>query len=169
MDTLEAIMTRRSVRVFEPREVSKDLLLKLVAAGMQAPSAGNEQPWQFVICNDRSILQRVREFHPYAQMTDTAPAAILVCADMALDERKGYWQQDCAAATQNILLAAHGLGLGAVWTGMYPREDRVAGARKLFGLPESIVPLSLIFVGYPAEHPAPENRFKEERVHWNHW
>ncbi len=169
MDALEAIKTRRSVRVFQRRELPREMLLELVAAGMQAPSAGNQQPWQFVVVDDRGLLLRVPEFHPYAQMAETAPAAILVCGDLSLEQRKGYWVQDCSAATQNILLAAHAMGLGAVWTGVYPREDRVAGARKLFGLPESIIPLSLIFVGYPEEHPAPENRFKEERIHWNGW
>jgi len=169
MDALEAIRTRRSVRVFTGEPVARELLLQVVAAGMQAPSAGNQQPWQFVVIDDRGLLLRVPEFHPYAQMAETAPAAILVCGDLQLEQRKGYWVQDCAAATQNILLAAHALGLGAVWTGVYPREERVAGARRLFGVPEHVVPLSLIFVGYPAEHPAPENRFREDRVHWNRW
>lgn len=169
MDALEAIRTRRSVRVFENKPVSRDLLRQLVAAGMQAPSAGNQQPWQFVIIDDKGLLLRVPEFHPYAQMAETAPAAILVCGDLNLEQRKGYWVQDCSAATQNILLAAHAAGLGAVWTGVYPREERVAGARRLFGLPETVIPLSLIFVGYPAEHPQPENRFREDRLHWNRW
>ncbi len=169
MEVLEAIMTRRSVRVFDRRPVPKSDLLQLVAAGMQAPSAGNQQPWQFVIIDDRGLLLRVPDFHPYAQMVETAPAAILVCGDLSLEQRKGYWVQDCSAATQNILLAAHGLGLGAVWTGVYPREERVAGARRLFGLPEHIIPLALIFVGYPADKPAPENRFRDDRIHWNGW
>ncbi|MGC8742118.1 MAG: nitroreductase family protein [Candidatus Sumerlaeaceae bacterium] len=169
MDALQAIKTRRSIRVFERREVPREVLRELVAAGMQAPSAGNQQPWQFVVVDDPELIQRVPEFHPYAQMADTAPAAILVCGDLSLEQRKGYWVQDCAAATQNILLAAHALGLGAVWTGVYPREERVGGARKLFGIPDTVIPLALIFVGYPAERPAPENRFCEERIHWNRW
>jgi nitroreductase len=169
MDALEAIKSRRSVRVFRNDPVSRDTLRELVAAGMQAPSAGNQQPWQFVVVDDRRVIMRVPEFHPYAQMSETAPAAILVCGDMTLEQRKGYWVQDCAAATQNILLAAHAMGLGAVWTGVYPREERVAGAKKLFGLPDHVIPLSLIFVGYPAEFPPVENRFREDRVHWNGW
>lgn len=169
MNTLEAIRTRRSVRVFTGEPVKREILVELVRAAMQAPSAGNQQAWQFVVVDDRQILKRIPEFHPYAQMAETAPAAILVCGDLELEQRKGYWVQDCSAATQNLLLAAHDLGLGAVWTGVYPREDRVKGARKLFGLPEHVVPLSLVFVGYPAEHPQPEDRFREERVHWNHW
>jgi nitroreductase len=169
MNTLEAIRTRRSVRAFTSEPVKQELLLELVRAAMQAPSAGNQQAWQFVVVDDQQVIKRIPEFHPYAQMAETAPAAILVCGDLELEQRKGYWVQDCSAATQNLLLAAHDLGLGAVWTGVYPREERVAGARKLFGLPEHVVPLALVFVGYPAEHPQPEDRFREDRVHWNHW
>lgn len=169
METREAIRTRRSVRIFESRAVGRELLTEVAAAAMQAPSAGNQQPWHFVIVDDRAQLLRIPEFHPYAQMAETAPAAILVCGDLNLEQRKGYWVQDCAAATQNMLLAAHDLGLGAVWTGIYPREDRIAGARRLFDLPDSVVPFSLVFLGYPAECPPPENRFREDRLHWNRW
>jgi nitroreductase len=169
MNTLEAIRTRRSVRAFTGEPVERDTIRKLVAAGTSAPSAGNQQLWHFVAIDDCALLRRVPEFHQYARMAESAAAGILVCADMRLEQRQGYWVQDCAAATQNILLAAHDLGLGAVWTGIYPRDERVAGVRELFALPEEVRPLSLVFLGHPAEHPAPEDRYREERVHWNRW
>ncbi len=136
---------------------------------MSAPSAGNEQPWHFVIIADRSILEKVPGINPYAAMAEHAPLAILICGDIDAEVFKGNWVQDCAAATQNILLAAHALGFGAVWTGIYPEKARVEGFRKLLKLPENIIPFALVPMGLPAQKPTPQHRFNQERIHFNSW
>ena len=168
MDAMEAILTRRSIRKYTKQPVSDEVLKELLEAAMCAPSASNRQPWCFVVINDRKVLDEIPNYHPYAQMLKEAPVAILVCCDSDL-ELRGYGVEDCSAATQNILLAAHAKGLGAVWLGVYPTESRVTDTKKLLNLPEHIIPISLISVGYPAEQkPSPE-RYRVDRVHYNHW
>lgn len=169
MDALEAILTRRSIRQFTDQSVSEAVVEDLLRAAMSAPSAGNQQPWQFVVITDREILDTIPSIHPYSAMLRQAPLAILVCGDEQLETHKGYWVQDCSAATQNLLLAAHARGLGAVWLGIYPRMDRVAGLRKLLGLPEHVVPMALVAIGHPAEHLPPAERYNAARVHRNRW
>jgi nitroreductase len=169
METIDAIMTRRSIRKYTDWAVPDELLSQLLKAAMAAPSAGNEQAWQFIVIRDRALLDAIPKFHPYAAMLKYASVAVLVCGDLTLEKYKGYWVQDCSAATQNLLLAATAQGLGAVWTGVYPLSDRVAGMRKLLGLPEHIVPLSLVPIGFPAEQPAKADRFNTERVHKDRW
>jgi nitroreductase len=169
MNTLEAIRTRRSIRSYKDLPVSSEILHELLAAAMSAPSAGNQQPWEFVIVDDRALLDQIPTIHPYAEMCRQAPVGILVCGDPRREKHPGYWVQDCSAAIQNLLLAAHEKGLGAVWTGIYPREERVADMRKLMKLPEAVVPLAFIVLGYPNEAPPPQDRYREERVHKNGW
>jgi len=169
MDVLDAIRTRRSIRRFLDKPVPEALVRQLLAAAMQAPSARNQQPWQFVVIDDRTILGKVPEFMPNAAMAPQAPLGILLCGDMDLEKSPGYWVVDCAAATENVLLAAHGLGLGAVWTGVYPREERMEGIRKLIHLPQNIFAHSLVLVGYPGEQVPPIDRFLPDRVHRNTW
>lgn len=169
MDTLQAIFSRRSVRKFTSQPVSQEDRLDLLRAGMQAPSAKNEQPWHFVVIDDPDLLQTIPDFHPHAQMLLEAPLAILVCSDRKLETKRASWLQDCSAATQNILLAAHAKGLGAVWLGIFPDSERVSGMQKLVNLPKDVRPVSLVAVGYPASQPEPVDRFKEERVHLNQW
>ena len=169
MDAMEALKTRRSIRAFTGRPVSLDLVRDLINAAMQAPSAGNEQPWHFIIITDRDLLDRIPEYHPYAGMLAETSVAVLICGDPRLEKHEGMWVQDCAAATQNLLLAAHAKGLGAVWVGVHPREDRIEPLRKLFELPEAIVPFALIPLGHPAERPEPEDRFRPELIHMNRW
>jgi nitroreductase len=169
MDTIEAINTRRSIRRFKNKEISEAELKELLAAAMQAPSAGNEQPWHFVVIRERAILEKIPTIHIYASMAKEASAAILVCADSNLEKYKGFWVLDCAAAVENLLLAAHAKGFGAVWCGIYPNEERMAPFSKMFGLPPQITPFALIPIGYPAEEKKPEDRFKVDRVHKNKW
>jgi len=169
MDALEAIHTRRSIRKYRDRAVPEELIRQVLAAAMNAPSARNAQPWQFVVIDDRKLLSEVPQINPNAPMARRAPAAILVCGDLRLEKSPGYWVVDCAAAAQNMLLAAHALELGAVWTGVYPRKERIEGFRRLLGLPGNVVPHSLVVLGYPAEQPAAEDRFKAERVRRNRW
>ena len=169
MEAMEAILTRRSIRQYTDRPVPDEVVTDLLKAAMAAPSAGNQQAWQFVAINEREILDEMPTIHPYSRMVKQAPLAILVCGDMALETNKGYWVQDCSAATQNLLLAAHANGLGAVWLGVYPREQRVVDFRKLLGLPGHVVPLALVSIGYPAEEKSPANRFDPAKVHYNGW
>jgi len=169
MDTLEAILTRRSIRKYKKQTIPKETLQKLFQAACHAPSAGNQQPWQFVLLDDRKLLNVIHTFHPSAKMLVEADCALLVCGDLDLEKFKGYWMIDCAAATQNILLAAHSLGLGGCWLGLYPREGRVTGMKKLLQLPSRIIPFALIALGYPAEKKPKEDRYKPTRIHHNKW
>lgn len=169
MDALETIHTRRSIRKYQDQAVSEELIQQLLAAAMQAPSARNQQPWQFVVIDDREILAEIPAFMPNAAMAGKAPLAILVCGDLSLEKSAGYWVVDCAAATQNILLAAHALGLGAVWCGVYPREPRMEGLRRLIGLPENVMAHSLVVLGHPADQVSREDRYSPDRVRRNRW
>lgn len=166
---MEAILNRRSIRKYTSEPLSDADIRELLKAAMSAPSAGNEQPWHFIVITERKVLNEIPKIHPYSQMLKEAPAAILVCGDLQLERHKGYWVQDCAAATENILIAAQDMGLGAVWLGVYPREDRVASLQKLLDLPEHVIPLSLVAIGHPAEQKPPANRFNTERIHFNRW
>ena len=136
MNALDAILSRRSVRKYDHRELSQDVVKELIKYGMYAPSACNKQPWHFIIIRDRKILDEIAEFHPNGKMLRNTNCAILVCGDEVKAHGKGYWPVDCSAATQNILLAAHAKGIGTCWIGIYPREERVATMKRLMNLPE---------------------------------
>lgn len=169
---IQNIMTRTSIRAFTDQPVDEAIVEKILRAGMSAPTAVNRQPWAFVVVNEREQMERLREVHPYAQMLKTAQLAIIVCGDMerALPgASQAYWIQDASAATENILLAAHGLGLGAVWCGVYPNPDVLPKVKEVLGLPSSIVPLNIIPIGYPAENPTPKDKWKPENIHYNKW
>ena len=169
MEALEAILTRRSIRRYTAQPVPDEVTRMLLEAAMSAPSAGNEQPWHFVLISERRLLDEIPRFHPYADMLREAPLAILVCGDLTLERYEGYWVEDCSAATQNLLLAAHASGLGAVWVGIHPEEDRVRRMRKLLDLPAHVIPLALVPIGYPGEHIPRAHRFDATRVHTNGW
>jgi nitroreductase len=166
---LDFILTRRSIRKFANRPVADELVTQLLRAAMAAPSAGNQQPWHFVVMTDRTVLDAVPAFHPHAAMIREAPLAIAVCGDLSLEKHQGMWTLDCSAATQNLLLAVNALGLGAVWLGIYPRAERMAGMKELLGLPETVIPFSLVPIGYPNEHKPPADRYQESRVRRNRW
>jgi nitroreductase len=166
---VKEILSRRSIRKYTSEPVSDESIQRLLEAAMAAPSAGNEQPWHFIILSDRNILDEIPKFHPYAQMTAQAPVAILVCGDLTKEIHRGYWVQDCSAATENILLTVCEEGLGAVWVGVYPVEERVKAFRKLLNIPEQIVPFALIPIGHPAEQKPPAERFNAELIHRNKW
>lgn len=167
MNVMDAIRTRRSIRKYEDKAIPEEMVREMLDAAMMAPSAGNAQPWQFVVVNDRAILEGMIDVHPYIKMVAKARLGIIVCGDLSLEKYPGYWVQDCSAAMQNMLLAAHSLGLGAVWTGIYPIEDRVAAFRKMFKLPEHIIPLGFVPMGWPAQELRSESRYKEDRIHYN--
>jgi nitroreductase len=169
METMEAILTRRSIRKYLPDPVSRDKIESVLKAGMSAPSAGDEQPWHFILIDRHDLLEKISEMHPYAKMLKNAPAALLICADPDVPRFKDYWVQDCSAACENMLLAAHDLGLGAVWIGIYPAEKLVMGIRELFNIPVQMVPFSAIAIGYPAEEKSGRSRYDVSRIHDNSW
>jgi nitroreductase len=169
MDAMTALYSRRSIRLYTPKPVPFPLVQDMLRAAMCAPSAGNERPWHFIVSNERAILDEIPKIHPFAAMLKQANTAIVVCGDTTLEKYKGYWPLDCAAATQNLLIAAHAKGFGAVWCGVYPSEDRVVNLKKLLSVPEHIVPFSLIPIGFPNEVKQAVERFDSSRVHENHW
>jgi nitroreductase len=169
MDALETIFTRRSIRRFTDETVSDEHIETLLRAGMAAPSAGNQQAWEFVVIDAPELLQAIPSVHPYAQMCAQAPLTLAVCAEPGREKYSGFWVQDCSASTQNILLAAHALGLGAVWLGIAPTGERAHQLAELLKLPQGIEPLALIAVGHPAESKEPEDRFDPHKTHHNQW
>jgi nitroreductase len=169
VDTLTAIHTRRSVRSFTPDPVSEEDIQTLLEAAMVAPSSDNAQPWAFLIITDPALLAQVPSMNPYARMALKAPLSILVCGDITAEKSPGYWVQDCSAAIQNLMLAARAIGLGSVWTGIYPAEDSVTKARTLFHLPETLIPLGLVVIGHPLKEQKWEQRFVPEKVRRNLW
>ncbi len=164
---LDNIATRTSIRDYEARPVEKEKVEKMLRAAMAAPTAMNKQPWHFVVVEQRSVLDSLADANPNAKMLLKAPLAIVVCGDMDKVIEGGgrdFWIQDASAATENLLLAAHAMGLGAVWTGAYPSEERSKAISATLSLPDNLVPLNMIVIGYPAEHPQPKDKFKEENI-----
>jgi len=169
MDQIDIILTRRSIRKYKKKPISDKLIKELLDAGVSAPSAGNQQPWQFIIIDDRKLLDGLPTFLPNGKMLSDADKAILVCGDLGVEKHKGYWMLDCSAATQNILLAAHAKGLGACWLGVYPKDERVEKLKKLFKTPEHIIPFSVISLGYPDEESGRVDRYDDSIIHKNTW
>ncbi|MBI5249925.1 MAG: nitroreductase family protein [Desulfomonile tiedjei] len=165
---MEAILTRRSIRKYTTEPVSTETVNQLLNAAMSAPTAANEA-WNFVVIRERTILEAFTKFHPHAQMLKAAAAGILVCGNPAVEALKGRWIMDCSAATENILIAANALGLGACWVGIYPVEERIQGVRALLGIPEQVIPLSCVSIGWPGEKKQPPNRFRQDLVHEDRW
>lgn len=166
---MKNILTRHSVRKYRNLAVPPIMLDELLKAAQSAPSAGNQKPWHFVIIDDRKVLDGIAEVHPYAQMLRTAPAAILICGEERLEKFKGFWVQDCSAATQNLLIAANSLDLGGVWVGVYPIEERVVALRKLLGIPSEVTPFSLVPIGFPDDDTPRDGRYDASRLHLNLW
>ena len=166
---MKTIYKRRSIRKYLDKPVDSKIINDLIKAGMNAPSAGNERPWEFIVVDDSTILKQIPHVHPYAAMTKEAPVAIIVCADVNRFNHGEFWVQDCSAATQNILLEIAHRDLGGVWVGVYPKEDRVKGLKELLNIPGNIIPFSLIPFGYAAEEKAENDRFEKEKIHFNKW
>ena len=167
---LDNIATRTSVRSYLDKPVDAALIEQMLRAGMAAPTAVNRQPWHFVVVTDKAQLFALAKANPHAGMAAKAPLAIVVCGDMkkALSgEAREFWVQDCSAATENILLAAHALGLGAVWTGLYPNMERVNAVSEVLNLTDNIIPLCTIVIGYPAEQPQPKDKWNPDNVSYN--
>ena len=169
METMDTIFSRRSIRKYLPKPVTRDLIENILKAGMNAPSAGDEQPWHFIIIDRHDLLQKISEIHPYAKMLKDAPVAVLVCGDKSAIKYKNLWIQDCSAASENMLLAAHDMGLGAVWIGVYPVEDLVREIQSILNIPQHAVPFSIIGMGYPAEEKTGRFRYDKSKIHNNSW
>ncbi|PKL15820.1 MAG: nitroreductase family protein [Spirochaetae bacterium HGW-Spirochaetae-5] len=166
---MKNIFTRRSIRKYMDKDVDEAILKEIIKAGMNAPSAGNAQPWHFIIIHDQEKLVKINEVHPYSKMLLHAKSAILICGDPSLEKHEGFWVQDCAAAVQNMLLMIDYKGLGSVWLGIYPLKDRIDGVTKIFNLPEGIVPFAVLPVGYPDETKTENNKFDESKIHSDKW
>lgn len=169
---LDAISTRTSIRAYQDRPVGADTVELLLRAAMSAPSARNRQPWAFIVVDDKDLLRQLADSLPYAQSAAAAPMAVVVCGVLTESQgatNAGWWVQDAAAASENLLLAVHAVGLGAVWTGVYSYEDRVRAVRNVLGLPRHVVPLNVIPIGYPAENPAPKQKWDPAKVRRNGW
>jgi nitroreductase len=167
METLTNIHTRRSIRQFQPRSIEADKLRLILAAAMAAPSALDQQSSHFVVCTSPVRLQAMPTAHRHCGCISGAAAGILICHDQSREKLADFWVQDLSASTQNLLLAAHDLGLGAVWIGVYPTPSNVQGLRKFFELPDSMIPFSLVALGYPGETLPPRNLFDAARVQWS--
>lgn len=164
------ILTRVSVRRYSDAKVSDEFVTALLHAGMSAPSGVNRQPWDFIVVDDPELLKQLADALPYAKMAAQAPLAIIVCGNKErfLDGVDvNLWEQDLSASSENILLAAHALGLGGVWTCLYPHEERMEGVRKILNIGEDLVPFDLIPIGYPATDHAPMNKWHPDRIHFN--
>jgi nitroreductase len=166
-ELIQTIFARRSIRRYTSEPVSEGDIQTLLEAAMAAPSASNRKPWQFIVVTERETLDALAESHPHGKMLFEATLCVSVCGDLTEMER--FWVQDCSAATENLLLAAVALDLGAVWLGVYPRDDRVAAVRQRLALPDHITPLNLIAVGHPAEVKQARTQFDAARVHRERW
>jgi nitroreductase len=167
---LDIIFRRRSIRSYTDQPVAPELLLQLLQAGMAAPSACSSRPWEFVVVTNTDIMAEVRQKMRFGQYN--APAAVCVCANLKIANNsaaKHYWIQDCSAAVENILIAAAGLGLGTVWLGVYPLEPVMRTVRELLSIPDEVIPLCIIYVGYPAEQKEARTNYDEHRVHWQQY
>ncbi len=170
MDAYKAIISRRSIRKYTAEPVPDEVVEELLVAAMSAPSANNQQPWQFVVVTEHEQLDALAAAISTGALLKRAPLAIAVCGDMQLQKAKGYWVQDCSIASQNILPAARAKGLGAVWGGGgHPNQERIAAVGKILDLPEHVIPLNVISIGYPARKRGPANRYDAARVHYDKW
>lgn len=169
MEALEALKTRRSIRKYKEEKISEDIIKELLNCAMYSPSAFDYQPWHFIVIDKKEIFDNILKAATHAEMIKEASHAIILCGDKKLEENTGLLIQDISAATQNLLLAAHTYGLGAVWVGIYPFEEIVNGIKEVFNLPENIIPVSMAVIGYPGETPEQPERYKKERVHLNKW
>lgn len=166
---IECIMTRASVRNYKPEPVNDSIVNTVLKAGMAAPTAANQQAWHFVVVTDQALKDSITDAFQWTKMVRGCAFAVVVCGDMTRlfdgdRENGGFWTLDCSAASENMLLAAHALGLGGVWCGIYPEEDRMARLSEILGLPSNLRPLNILSFGYPAAPVAPKDKWDPEKV-----
>ncbi len=170
-DLFQLLLNRRSIRIYAPGQVSESQITQMLQAAMAAPSAVAKDPWRFLVIRKPETLSTIAAALPNGGMLATAPLGIIVCGDLEVAHGRelSYLLQDCSAAIQNLLLCAHGLGLGACWLGIHPREDRVRRIKEILSLPASIIPVSGIAIGHPGETKEPRTRFNPDYIHWERW
>lgn len=169
---IKNIMTRVSVREFTGEKISDEQIDTLMRAAMSAPSAINKQPWAFIVVTDEDKIAELGKALPYSRCSNHPAVAIIPCGDLSKaieGEMAGFWINDVSAATENLLLAAHAMGLGAVWTGLHPDMNRARMVQELLGLPEHVIPLCVVPVGVPAEHPEVKDKYRPDNIHYNQW
>lgn len=169
-DILDIILRRRSIRRYSTQPVEQEKIIQLLQAAMAAPNAANSQPWEFIVVTDKDVLEKLQANLRFARYN--APAAIVVCGNLEIANNSAarfYWVQDCSAATENILIAATGLGLGSVWIGVYPLPSVIKPVCEILNIPEGVIPLCVIYLGYPAEEKAPRTQYDERRVYWQQY
>ncbi len=169
-EIIDHILKRRSIRVYQERPVEQGILTLLLQAAMAAPSACNSQPWEFVVVTEPDVMARLRAGLFAGKYN--APAAIAVCGNPAIAHNsaaKHYWVQDCSAAIENMLIAAAGLSMGAVWIGVYPQPSAIKHVAQVLAIPDGVTPLGIVYVGYPAESKAPRTQYNEHRIHWQQY
>jgi nitroreductase len=169
MDSLEALKTRRSIRKYTNQKISDNDIKELLTCAMYSPSGLDRQPWHFIVIDKKELFIEIFLITSHADMIKEASHAIIICGDKKLEGNQGLLIEDISAATENLLIAAHSLGLGAVWIGIYPFDDIEKGVRKLLKIPDNVLPVSMAVIGYPAEIPEQPDRFKEDRIHFNKW
>ncbi len=169
MNILDAINERRSIRKYTNEPLTDKELETVLKAGFQAPSAHNRNPREYIVIRDGELLQAITEFHPYTKMLPSAGCGIVVCGDIEKQELEGFLVSDCSASIQNMLLAAHGIGLGSVWCGLYPVEELMTPLSKLLKLPEHIIPIGIVVVGHTQVEKRIMDKFKLENIHNNGW
>lgn len=169
MEVIEALLGRRSIRKYKDQKISNENINEVLKAAMYAPTAMNLKAWQFIVIDDKAVLVQTINSIPYAEMLKQSAAAILVCGDSEIEKNESWLLQNCSAATQNILLAAHGLGIGSCWIAIHGMDDVYKKIKNQFKLPDNIIPVSLISLGYPDEVVTAEERFKQEKIHYNKW
>jgi nitroreductase len=170
LNTSDAILTRRSIRLYKEKIVPPEYFDEIIKAGMYAPSAMNLQPWDFIIFNTPASIELCLKSVPHGEnILKQTPAAILVCGDNKIEPNIDYIIQNCSAAVQNMLLEIHEIGLGGCWIAVYPLAEVIRSLRENFKIPENIIPVALISIGYPAEEKTAENRYRKEKIHFNVW
>lgn len=169
METLKAILTRRSIRKYSEKNIPEEYYEIILRAAMHAPSARNRQPWHFIVISDHKVLNKLSLVSTSWKMLQEAASAIVICGDLDLEDSESFIIQDCSAATQNILLAAHELDLGTVWLGVHPREDRLKPLIEILQLPGNVLPVSMVSIGKPDEIREQADRYNIERIHQDTW
>ncbi len=169
LDVLQAIFTRRSIRNFTGEPLNQEEVETVLKAGFSAPSAHNMQPWHFVVIKNIKKLEEIARLHPYAKMLPQAGCAILVCGDTEKQNMEGFLIEDCSAAIQNILLAAHGIGLGAVWNGIYPMPEFIQIFRDTIKLPETVIPVGMVVIGHKSQDVEATDRYDSTKIHYDQW
>lgn len=170
---MQNILSRKSVRTYTDQPVSRAQIDTLLRAAMAAPTGRDMRPWKFIVVDDKEMLKTLAGRLPYAKMLPEAQAAVLICGDLSVTDDKGNpstnWMFDCSAATENLLLAAESMGLGAVWTAVYPYDERLRHVMEVMQLPDYIVPLNVIPIGYPKGNPQPKDKYDADNIHYNGW